>query len=242
MGPNMKVSVAGKQRARRIERQRKASLTERETSKMWAEVPANKYRVIYCDPPWQYRQTNTSVAPPYPTLSIQSMAACIQPLQAAHPEGCLLLMWTSGPMLDEAIELMRLWGFKFRTVAFVWHKVHRSGKEATCMGDYPLSSCEFVLAGASPGLAIRSLPKHNTIRQFLEAPRRQHSVKPDEVMKRIEDWFGVDPEAVPKLEIFSRRPRPGWDAWGNDVEGESYFKAGKRPKLSKSKAAEKDSE
>jgi N6-adenosine-specific RNA methylase IME4 len=116
-------------------------------------------------------------------------------------------MWTSSPHLEQSIELMKAWGFEYKTIAFIWDK------QKTNPGYYTLSRCEICLVGKR-GLfpANRGSRKEQ---QFLSEMRREHSQKPDEVRLRIERMF---PNSK-KLELFAREKREGWDVFGNEVEG-----------------------
>jgi len=52
------------------------------------------------------------------------------------------------------------------------------------------------------------------VEQVIHAPLRAHSQKPDEIAERIERLVGD----VPRIELFARTRRPGWSAWGNEVD------------------------
>ena len=99
-----------------------------------------KYNVIYADPPWRYEQKGLQGAAEnhYPTMSIDDM--CALPVGNLAAKDCMLFLWTTFPMLPEALKLINAWGFQYKTVAFVWDKqVHNPGR-------YTLSQTEFVLA------------------------------------------------------------------------------------------------
>jgi N6-adenosine-specific RNA methylase IME4 len=51
----------------------------------------------------------------------------------------------------------------------------------------------------------------------IAAPRREHSRKPDEAYEMIERMY---PE-LPKIELFARKARAGWAAWGNEIAPEA---------------------
>jgi N6-adenosine-specific RNA methylase IME4 len=110
--------------------------------------------------------------------------------------------------LDQAIELGRAWGFEYKTVAFVWNKmVHNPGQ-------YTLSYCELCLL-FKRGRIPRPRGARN-VKQLVNAPRGEHSEKPHEVMANIERMFPHQK----RIELFARRPIPGWASWGLEVVNE----------------------
>jgi len=171
------------------------------------------YEIIYVDPPWDYKgQTqhggkgnpnSGGAITHYPTMTVQQM---IDEITVPAAENSLMFLWTSSPHLDQAIELGKGWGFKYATVAFVWHK----GK--TNPGFYTMSQCELCLVFKRGKIPTPRGARN--VRQFLEEPRREHSRKPDEIRQRIEQMFPTQT----KLEMFARTRSPGWDTWGNEED------------------------
>lgn len=109
-----------------------------------------KYKIIYADPPWEYRQKqinfqsydqgkkySNNVTEHYPTMSNQDIKYL--PVSDFADEDCLLFLWVTSPNLDVGIEVGRAWGFEYKTVAFVWDK------QRTNYGFYTLSSVELCL-------------------------------------------------------------------------------------------------
>tara|TARA_R100000315_G_scaffold25878_1_gene9987 strand:+ start:5006 stop:5560 length:555 start_codon:yes stop_codon:yes gene_type:complete len=175
-----------------------------------------KYQIIYADPPWDYKgQTQHGgkgtpdtggASAHYPTLTVAEMKKW-DLSSYIDPNGCLLYMWTSSPHLDQSIELMKAWGFKWATVGFVWDKTKVNP------GYYTMSQCELCLIGK-----YHRIPKPRgarNIRQLVQVPRGKHSEKPEEVRKRIEEMFPTQD----KLEMFARKKADGWDSWGNEIDG-----------------------
>lgn len=85
-----------------------------------------KYNVIYADPPWRYKLWTGGGAADehYPTMSIEDIKAL--PVDKLAAKDCALFLWITFPMLHEAWDVMRAWGFDFKTVAFVWIKLNRT--------------------------------------------------------------------------------------------------------------------
>ena len=174
-----------------------------------------KYQVIYCDPPWDYKgqtqhggkgksDTGSALAH-YPTMKLPELIALKPMIDKLADDDCMLFMWTSSPHLDQAIDLIKGWGFKWATIGFVWDK------QKVNPGFYTMSQCELCLIGKKG-----KIPKPRgarNIRQFVSEMRGRHSAKPHEVRLRIEQMF---PEQN-KIELFARERVEGWDAWGNEV-------------------------
>jgi len=176
---------------------------------------AKKYEIIYCDPPWDYKgqtqhagkkSSNTGGAlKHYPTMKLDELQELAPMIDNLVADDCLLFMWTSSPHLDQAIDLMKFWAFKWATVGFVWNKTKVNPSF------YTMSQCELCLIGKR-GRIPKPRGARN-IRQLVVSPREKHSKKPHEVRKRIELMFPTQN----KIELFARERHKGWDAWGNEV-------------------------
>jgi N6-adenosine-specific RNA methylase IME4 len=174
---------------------------------MWHGLPEGaKYNCIYADPPWlfkNYSEKGEGRNPNqhYPCMPLEEIKAL--PVAELAAENCVLLMWVYNPMLPEALELIKAWGFEFKTVGFVW------SKQRISTGYWTRSMTE------QCWLATRGKPsrKDMGVRQVLEAPPLEHSRKPALFYHRIEAL--VD---GPYLELFARNRRTGWDTWGNETE------------------------
>jgi len=127
-------------------------------------------------------------------------------MQSILADDALVFMWITNPHLDQGIELIKSWGLKYATVAFVWDKTKVNP------GFYTMSQCELCIV-AKKGKIPRPRGARN-IRQLVTHPREQHSKKPDEVRSRIELMF---PEQK-KVELFAREKHEGWDCWGNETD------------------------
>jgi N6-adenosine-specific RNA methylase IME4 len=112
-------------------------------------------------------------------------------------------MWVVDAHMPDALKLIEAWGFVYKTVAFIWVK------PSIGMGYWSRKQAELCL------LATKGKPKRLSggVRQVIEAPRREHSRKPDEIYRRIEQLVGG-----PYLEMFARQPWPNWDAWGAEKD------------------------
>lgn len=171
-----------------------------------------KYQVIYADPPWTYRTKEslhkTSILngkenTHYKTMTKKQLIDL--PVKSICNNNAMIFMWVVSPMLDDGIELMKSWGFKYSTIAFVWHK------QRTNPGHYTMSECEICLVGR-----IGKIPTprgSRNVRQFLTEMRGKHSAKPAEIRERINLMFPTQN----KLEMFARESAEGWDVFGNEA-------------------------
>ena len=172
--------------------------------------PDQKYSVIYADPPWSYRNKGTRAAADrhYSTMSIEDIKSL--PVADIAAENCVLFLWATFPMLPEALETIKAWGFQYKTLAFCWIKRNRKSPGWFWgLGNWTRSNPEVCL------LAVRGRPARASaaVHSLIEAPVGRHSAKPPQARERIEALMGD----VPRIELFARERAPGWDAWGDEV-------------------------
>ncbi len=175
-----------------------------------------EYSIILADPPWEYNNqgTRASADKHYATISQQDLRALPVGRLASTP--CALFLWATWPNIQNALDLIDAWGFEYKTLAWEWFKIGKSGQYIFGLGNYTRANPEPCLLafkkvktkGKIMHVADRSIPA------YLIAKRRRHSRKPDEQYERIAKLY---PD-VPKLELFATQKWPGWDAWG-DFEG-----------------------
>lgn len=172
--------------------------------------PDKKYKIIYADPPWQYSDTHTSGAAEdhYGTMKIEDL--CSMPVQKISDDQSVLLLWATYPLLEDALSLIKAWGFVYKTCAFQWVKKYPNNKYCISLGNYTRSNTEPCLL-ATKGKKINVLD--NSISQLIITTRENHSKKPAEVREKIIRVFGD----LPRIELFSRDKIEGWDCWGNEV-------------------------
>ncbi len=84
-----------------------------------------KYNIIYADPPWRYEQRKIpgGAEQHYPTMTLDEI--CKLPVAELADKDCALFLWTTFPKLKEGFQVMEAWGFKYRTLAFLWLKQNR---------------------------------------------------------------------------------------------------------------------
>lgn len=181
-----------------------------------------KYNIIYADPPWKYnkgvhqetfpkrKQTRIERELPYQTMSLDEMKAL--DIHSISEKNSALFMWVTDSHLKQGIELMESWGFKYKTIAFIWKKITNKGNTCATIGAWTMKNCEICLFGTKGNML--QYKKANNIFQLIEAERTINSKKPNEARNRILDIF----PNVPKIELFAREKKDGWDVWGNEVE------------------------
>jgi len=115
-----------------------------------------KYKIIYADPPWKYdRKIGEGVAEKqYPTMEIEEI--CSLPIKEIADKDCILFLWATFPKLKEALKVIEAWGFRYRTVAFVWIKLNKKKKSKKLGYDEPifLNSRSLVTEGATSNIFI----------------------------------------------------------------------------------------
>jgi N6-adenosine-specific RNA methylase IME4 len=171
-----------------------------------------RYGAILADPPWRFfnhsgkGEAKNPVAQ-YACMTSDQLAAL--PVRALAAPDCALIMWATAPMLPQAINLLSTWGFTFKS-AGAWAKQSRTGEKWTFGTGYVFrSAAEFYLVGTIGKPRVQS----RSIRNLIAAPVREHSRKPNQLHADVEALY-----AGPYAELFARQRRPGWDAWGNDVD------------------------
>lgn len=162
--------------------------------------------MILADPPWHYSNAAARGALSYPTMTTREIAD-LPVATVARASGCVLALWVTGAHLLDGLKVMRAWGFEQKQVG-VWVKTTEDGGRVRMgVGNYFRNAAEPWLLGVRGRPEIRDRGLSNVIL----APRREHSRKPDDLHARLERLT-----PGPYLEIFARRPRPGWASWGNE--------------------------
>jgi N6-adenosine-specific RNA methylase IME4/ParB-like chromosome segregation protein Spo0J len=201
-GEKVKVSVALK----RVQRERRESELADAARATSLSLGQKVYGVIYADPPWKYDNIPfgdlaRTCELHYPPMALEEICALPAPATAT----CVLFLWATIPLLEKAFTVVNAWGFSHQS-ASVWKK------DKAGIGYWVRGQCELLLI-ATRG---NNVPKPAPGEQFpaiIEAPRSRHSEKPAVFAEHIERLF----PNVPKLEMFARKARPGWDAWGNEA-------------------------
>mgnify|MGYP004448397389 FL=1 len=187
------------------------------------KLPNKKYNIIYADPPWHYgsksavnNTTGSAIKPlsdHYSTMSLQELKN--MPIKNMTKDDAACFMWVTDSHIDEALEVLLSWSFAYKTIAFNWVKTTSKGNYCKNVAPWTMKSSEICLLGIKGRMT--KYKQANNIESLVIAQRKQHSQKPNEVRKRIEDLFGD----LPRIELFARETAEGWDSWGNEVDENS---------------------
>jgi len=180
----------------------------KENVKDQPELPTDKYRVIYADPPWDYGNDFTKAMPGstrpndyYPTMSIEELGHLGVP--DIVEENSVLFIWTTSPLLEDSFRVIRMWGFNYKT-SFIWNKIKHN------FGYYNSVRHEFLLVCTRGSCLPDNSKLFNSV-QSIE--RMGHSEKPEKFREIIDTLY----TRGKKIELFSRKQTKGWDAWGNQI-------------------------
>lgn len=177
-----------------------------------------KYQVIYADPPWSFKSKNAggsmtsgSEHQYKSVMSIDDLKA--MPVGDLADENCALVMWYVGSQPQEALDLVKSWGFTVRNMnGFVWNKLTKNKKPHFGMGYYTRAGveCAIIATKGKPSEIV----KDHSVRQVRSAVIGRHSEKPHAFYGDIENLFsGSD-----RIELFARNEREGWDCYGNEIQ------------------------
>ena len=173
-----------------------------------------KYNIIYADPPWSYNawsgkgKGKKTAENHYSCMKKEEIQSL--PVESLADENCVLFLWVTFPLLQEGLELIKKWGFTYKTCAFVWVKRNKkSDGWFWGLGHWTRANAELCL------IATKGKPKRisKSVHQICDARIMEHSKKPDEIRNRIEQLCGE----LPRIELFARQEVDGWDCWGNEV-------------------------
>lgn len=172
----------------------------------------NKYDVIYADPPWTYDDKCSAgkrgAFYKYDLMTTKEISEL--PINKITSDNCILFMWVTFPQLFESQKVIKSWGFKYKTVGFVWVKLNKIAKTLFWgMGNWTRSNAEICL------IAIKGNPKRigKGVHSIILSRIRKHSQKPSVVRNKIKQLVGND---VKCIELFARQSVEGFDCWGND--------------------------
>lgn len=209
--------------------------------------PDKKYSIIYADPPWSYDDKADSgkrgAGHKYPTMSIYEIMAL--PVRQIAEKDALCFLWTTGPMLEEAKQVMKAWGFTFRTVAFVWVKLNKSyGKvmQKVVMrevneygGIYDAEWGQRILEDVLREAVFKGMGNYtrSNVEYVYVGSRGKNPERADKSVGQVifapRGQHSEKPERVreeidliyrdgARIELFARQRVGGWDAWGLEVD------------------------
>ena len=174
-----------------------------------------KYQIIYADPPWSFnfRKRNGLSQKAkdclYDTMRPKDIINL--PVGLLADSNCVLFLWAMDSQLPLALDVVKSWGFIYKTVAFTWAKTTKNTYHFGG-GNWTRSNPEQCLLATKGNVKRISA----SVRQLVIEPRREHSRKPDRVKADIVKLVGD----LPRIELFARQKTEGWDVWGNEVESD----------------------
>jgi N6-adenosine-specific RNA methylase IME4 len=178
-----------------------------------------RFATALVDPPWRFTNKSGKIAPEhkrlarYRTMSAEQIKAL--PVAELTTPTAHLYLWCPNALLPDALEVMRCWGFTYKS-NLVWHKVRKDGgSDGRGVGFYFRNVTELILFGVK-GKNARTLAPGRRQVNLLASRKREHSRKPDEQYAIIEAC-----SPGPYLELFARGTRPGWTSWGHQAD-DSY--------------------
>jgi N6-adenosine-specific RNA methylase IME4 len=187
----------------------------------FGNIPRGIARALLIDVPWHFKSNSVAL----PGRNAMRHYDCMSPADVSDlPVGelaakdCALFLWITGPMLaiGAHLPLMKRWGFKPSGMGFVWVKLRPKAppefviKDLAWGGGFTTrKNAEFVLIGKRG----RSVRRSASVHEIVISPRREHSRKPDEVHRRIEQYT-----TGPYVELFARQRRKDWESWGLELD------------------------
>jgi N6-adenosine-specific RNA methylase IME4 len=177
-------------------------------------VIAGGFKTVYADPPWQFQNRTGKVAPEhrrldrYSTMTLDTIKAL--PVADHVAKDAHLYLWVPNALLPDGLDVMRAWGFRYVS-NIIWAKRRKDGgPDGRGVGFYFRNVTEILLFGVRG--SMRTLSPARSQVNMVETRKREHSRKPDEFYPLIEAC-----SPGPYLEMFARRPQPGWSAYGDEA-------------------------
>jgi N6-adenosine-specific RNA methylase IME4 len=175
-----------------------------------SELPKDKYRVIYADPPWSYNDKQSgsisdsygAAEKHYPSMSMSDLSAMA--VEDMSAEDAVLFLWATSPLLPDGLKLASDWGFKYKA-SFVWDKVKHN------MGHYNSVRHEFLLVCTKGSCVPDNVKLFDSVQSIERSDT--HSQKPNEFRDIIDTLY---PHGK-RIELFARSSAEGWDRWGNEA-------------------------
>jgi len=175
----------------------------------------NRFRTVLADPPWRFQNRTGKMAPEHKRLSRYGTMPLEEimelPVAQIVQDKAHLYLWVPNALITEGLEVMRRWGFTYKT-NLVWYKIRKDGgPDGRGVGFYFRNVTELILFGTR-GTNNRTLDPGRTQTNVIVSRKREHSRKPDEQYELVERC-----SPGPYLEMFARHHRPGWTQWGNEA-------------------------
>lgn len=179
-----------------------------------------KYKIIYADPAWEYKQSGSKTnsrgmaKQHYSTMSTDDI--CKLKVKDISADDAVLFLWATFPNIAEALKVIEAWGFIYKTAAFVWVKKNKSGTNFWGMGAYTRANAEICLLAIKKDTKAQKVVVSHAVHQVIETIIERHSKKPAITRDKIVQLMG----GVQRVELFAREKVKGWDSWGNEIKSD----------------------
>lgn len=194
-------------------RRNKVSLLPAEA--LLEDAAGTRFGTVLADPPWRFQNRTGKMAPEHRRLSRYATMSHQEILELPVPQiltaNAHLYLWVPNALIAEGLEVMRRWGFTYKT-NIVWYKIRKDGgPDGRGVGFYFRNVTELVLFGVRGRL--RTFRPGRTQVNIIGSRKTYHSAKPVQLYEVIERC-----SPGPFLELFARTYRHGWHQWGDEVE------------------------
>lgn len=171
-----------------------------------------KYQIIYADPPWSFNFRNRQGLSDKAKGALYNTMIATEILRLPVPtiidKNCALFLWVMDSQIQLALDVIKSWGFEYKTVAFTWVKIAKN-KYHFGGGNWTRSNPEQCLLATKGNIKRISA----SVKQLVIEPRREHGRKPDRIRDDILTLVGD----LPRIELFARQEIEDWDSFGNEL-------------------------
>lgn len=168
-----------------------------------------KYKTIYADPPWNEQgggKIKRGADRHYPLMKTGEIVGLASMVDGLAEDNCHLYLWVTNNFLPDGLEVMKEWGFNYKTT-ITWVK------DKFGLGQYYRGQTEQCLFGVKGNLPYKVVDgKRQQGATWIYATRGKHSAKPEEMRNVIEKV-----SYPPYIELFARKTTENWDVWGDEV-------------------------
>jgi len=178
----------------------------------------DRFGTVLADPPWRFVNRTGKVAPEhkrlarYPTMDLDEI--CNLPVKDYLHDPAHCYLWVPNALLPDGLRVLEAWGFSYKS-NIIWHKIRKDGgSDGRGVGFYFRNVTEVILFGTRGKNARTEAPGRRQV-NMIQSRKREHSRKPDEQYRLIEDC-----SRGPYLELFGRGIRKGWTVWGNQADAD----------------------
>jgi site-specific DNA-methyltransferase (adenine-specific) len=166
------------------------------------ELPKGIYKVIYADPPWQFSNSGLAESADSHYSTMPTDDICAMPIKKLCCKDTVLFMWATNAMLEDALRVVKAWGFNYKS-NLVWIK-----DKGPSIGWFTVSRHELLLIATAEG----NLHPTEKVNSWTKAEVSKHSKKPEVFYTIIEKMYNG-----PYIELFARNKREGWGSFGNQI-------------------------